>query len=187
MGFPFHDLQSTLAAADVKSLPGAIVNSPFKYKAEMVLLGIGIVVLLVADKESGQVHRVALSNTEMAEGTLRFTSKKFEDIKIPLNHAENIIIRAIQTQEPQMTDDWQYLFTPALSPGQARLNQAGGSIACSYVFPLEFAGNAGALIFSYFKEPDQINGDEHEFMAGYSKLVSDRLADAKADLITLRP
>jgi hypothetical protein len=175
MGVSLHELRSVLSATDPKLLARTIVNAPFQYRAEMVLMGIGIIVLLVADKVTGDIHRIALSNTEMAAGTVRISSKKFEDIKIPIGHKENIIARAIDTNEPQMTEDWRYLFAPALSPAQARLNQAGGAIACSYVYPLSFKGNSGALIFSYYKDGSQIADPELEFMKSYSQLVSTHL------------
>jgi hypothetical protein len=175
MGVPFQEIRSTLASSDPKSIASAIVNIPFKYRADMVLMGIGIIVLLIADKKCGQIHRVALSNTELAEGTTRISSKKFEEIMVPIDDKQNIVAKAIKTQQPQMTDDWKYLFTPGLSPDQARLNQAGGGIACSHVYPLSFQGEGGALIFSFFKGPEEIGKTEVRFMDTYSKAVSDRL------------
>jgi hypothetical protein len=121
----------------------------------------------------------------MAEGTVRISSKKFEDIKIPIGYPENIIARAIQTGEPQMTEDWRYLFTPALSGVQARLNQAGGAIACSYVYPLSFKNDEGAMIFSFYKEPNQIGDAEENFMKSYSEIVSKRLHKVDGCLRTL--
>jgi len=185
MGVPLNELQTVLASTDPTLLATTIVNAPFAHRAEMVLMGIGIIVLLVCDKETGQIHRIALSKTEMAEGTVRISSKKFEDIKIPIGHPDNIIARAIQTGEPQMTEDWRYLFTPALSAAQARLNQAGGAIACSYVYPLSFRKDNGALIFSFFKDPDQIGEAEENFMKSYSEIVSDRLHKIDGCLRTL--
>jgi hypothetical protein len=179
MGVPFQEIRSALASSDPKSIASAIVNIPFKYRADMVLMGIGIVVLLIADKKCGQIHRVALSNTELAEGTTRISSKKFEDIMVPIDDKQNIVARAIKTQQPQMTDDWKYLFTPGLSPDQARLNQAGGGIACSYVYPLSFQGEGGALIFSFFKGPEEIGKTEEKFMDSYSKAVSAQLDQTK--------
>src|SRR4051812_44959783 len=126
MGVNLRELQATLTSTSPTSLASTIVNAPFKFRAEMVLMGIGIIVLLICDKETGEINRVSLSKTEMAEGTVRISSKRFEDIKIPIGHPENIIARAIAEKKHQMTEDWRYLFAPALSPAQARLNQAGG-------------------------------------------------------------
>lgn len=178
-------LKSALAQADKRTLGKIIVNEPFHDKPVIVSMGIGIIVLLIYDPTDGMIHRVIMSDTEMAEGTRRITSTKFEDIKIPLDYPDNIIAQAIRTGEPRMTEDWQYLFAPALSPEQARLNQAGGAIACSYVYPLLYSGGKGALIFSYYKESTEIDGLEHEFMSSYSKMVAERLGAAKVGIKTL--
>lgn len=169
------DLRATLLDTPVNRLAYTIVNEPFRYRFNMVAYGIGIIVFLVADKEAGVIRRVALSRTELAEGTVRMSQKKFEDIEIPLDHERNVIAQAIRQNEPQFTEDWRFLFTPALSPGQARMNQAGGAIACSFVYPLEFDEAGGALIFSYYKYLDKVGSTERDFMEAYSKMVSETL------------
>lgn len=143
----------------------------------MALLHLGIIVLLLADKSDGLVHRVALSNTELAKGTTDISVKRFEDIKIPLDHPENIISKAIRSGRPQLTTDWQYLFTPVLTPEEARFNQAGGAIACSAVYPL-IADNwdGGALIFSYYQYPELLGPAQRQFMKTYSALAASRLS-----------
>jgi hypothetical protein len=177
-------LQTTLAATPKDSLFTAIVNDPFAHKADMVLMGIGIIVLLVSSKTDGMIHRVALSNTELGEATQRISLKKFEDIKIPIGATDNIIAKTITTGEPHMTPDWRYLFTPALSPEQARLNQAAGGIACSHVYPIRYASGQGALIFSFYKEPNEIGRLETDFMREYSYIVSEILEDTGLELET---
>lgn len=173
-----QDLRDTLQNTPQSSLATAIVNQPFVHKADMVLMGIGIIVLLIKSSRDGQIHRVALSNTELGEATKKISIKKFEDIKIPADHQVNVIARVIATNSPQMTSDWRYLFTPALSPEQARLNQAAGGIACSHVYPVHCASDKGALIFSFYKEPDAIDTAAIEFMRGYSEMVSDILTQS---------
>lgn len=176
---PLTELRSTLDATEARHLTRAFVNAPFTYKRQMVLLGIGIIVLLISNRQDKFIHRVAISETELAEGTLKISYKQFREIKIPSVNEKNIIAQAIRTGEPRMTDDWQYLFTPALSPEQSRLNQAGGGIACSYVYPLIFGEDSGAMIFSYYKEPLQIGKTERDFMEAYSGIVSERIAASR--------
>ena len=176
MNLPVKQLESVLKHSDKQSLARTIVNAPFDYRVEMVTMGLGIIVLLINRPAENQIHRVALSQTELAEGTTRISLKKFEDIKIPTDDPQNIISKAIRDREPQSTQDWKYLFTPALSPEQARLNQAGGGIACSVVCPLYFGSDSGALIFSYYKEVLKIGETEQAFMRAYSQIVQDRLA-----------
>jgi hypothetical protein len=184
MGIPITDLRTILTQSDASSLKRAIVDSPFKYRMETVRMGLGITVLLLCNKKDKQIHRVALSRTELAEGTTKISLKKFEDIKIPMGHADNIISQAIATREPHMTTDWRYLFAPALAPEQARLNQAGGGIACSFVYPMFFGDEDGAMIFSYFKEPDAIGDAEREFMTEYARMVGERLGASDVDIQT---
>src|SRR6185437_14407139 len=144
------------AARSDKELFEAIVNAPFHDKAKTAVLGLGIVVLLLVNTETGNIDRVALSNTELARGTTDISVKPFRAIKIPLGYKANFIAKAIRRGRYQQTSDWQYLFAPALTPEEARLNQAGGGIACSFIYPLTNARNGGALIFSYFINLDRI-------------------------------
>lgn len=170
----YQALKDVLSAAKTESeLHSAIVNAPFQYKLETTFLFLGIIVLLLVDKQEG-IKRITLSNTELADNTLRISAKRFEDIVIPLAHPTNIIAKAIETGEPQGTSDWQYLFTPALSAEEARLNQAAGAISYSAVYPLK-AGEGGALIFSYYQYPEHMEDLQRHFMEQYVAIVSERL------------
>jgi hypothetical protein len=172
-------LTQALAAAQNKDqLYRAIVDAPFHFKIETALMSLGILVLLIADKKTGVINRVALSDTELAKGTTTVSVKRFEDIVIPLEHEENVIAQAISKNKPLMTTDWYYLFTPALSAEEARFNQAGGAIACSAVYPLADLKDGGALIFSYYQYLENIGSRQSTFMKRYSKLVADTLQGA---------
>jgi hypothetical protein len=172
------EITSTANKADI---PRLLVDAPFTFKFECVQMGLGIIVLLLLDEPSGLIHRVALSNTEMADGTKQYSDKRFEDIKIPLASNENIIAKAIRTGEPQSTSDWNYLFTPALTPEQARFNQTGGTIAMSHVYPLDYDGGKGAMIYSFFQPTSQSIVDPTAFMTDYSQLVGKTLTKSLAD------
>ena len=169
------DLQNALQAVQKnEDLYKLIVNAPLQQTVEAALLFLGIVVLLLVDEQHGTIDRVALSDNERATGTKNMSVKRFEDIKIPLEHEKNLIAKAIRTGKPKSTTDWQYLFTPELTPEEARLNQAGGSIALSCVYPL--TGNKrGALIFSYYLFEGSLQPQQRKFMQTYAQLVSERL------------
>lgn len=155
----------------------SIVNTPFlQLRMETAFMFLGITVLLQVDKENGAINRVALSNTELAKNTTDVSFVPFHEIKIPLIHDENIISRAIQTGEPQDTTDWKFLFEPALTPEQARINQASGGIAYSAVYPLK-SRDGGAMIFSYFQYLSEIGNSQKEFMRDYVALVDKKLAE----------
>lgn len=173
----YDDLKQKLQGAkNDEELFQLIVNAPFEYKLETAFLFLGIIVLLMVNKKTGNIDRVALSNTELAKNTTNVSYVPFSEIKIPADHTENIIARAIQTGEPQDTIDWKFLFTPALTSQQARINQASGGIAYSAVYPLK-ARDGGAMIFSFFQYPDNISQPQHDFMQKYSALVSSALSN----------
>lgn len=176
-GIDYEQLKTTLAGAETDlELYRAIVNAPFSFKIETTLMSLGIIVLLLVDKKNGMIERIAISNNELAKRTKSRSAKKFEDIKIPISHPENIIAKAIETGTPQSTTDWQYLFVPELSPQDARFNQIEGGIGFSSVYPLIGARDGGALIFSYFQYPERIHTPQEDFMERYTSLVSERLA-----------
>lgn len=176
-----------------KSLEGAhniqerdqlIVNSPFNFKLASALLFLGIIVLLKVDDDGVSISRISLSNTELAKNTTDVSVIPFNKIKIPMAHKENIISKAIQTQEPQDTTDWKFLFEPVLTAEEARLNQASGGIAYSAVYPLKGAGAGAALIFSYFQYMQNIGSAQREFMQQYSELVAEVLRFSPVKLQT---
>jgi len=172
----FRRLRSILASRHSdRELYAAIVNTPFAYKVETTRLSLGIIVLLLANKADGQIHRIALSATELANNTQDMSVKRFEDIKIPIDYDRNAIAQVIRTQQPKRVTDWQYLFAPALTPAEARLNQAGGAIGCSVVYPLKGVGDGGALIFSYYQYPEHIATEHEAFMQTYSDIVAESL------------
>jgi hypothetical protein len=166
---------SLQAAKDEPALFSAIVNAPFQFRKETVKMSLGILVLLQVNKAKGTIDRIALSDNELAKGSTDMSAKKFKEIHIPVDDSDNSIAKAIRSGEPQLVADWAYLFTPVLTPEQARLNQAGGGIGCSVVYPIIGARNGGAMIFSYFKYPNNITAADHAFMRGYIQLVASQL------------
>lgn len=164
-----------LSAPNEQALFRAIVDTPFQFKVETTFLFLGIIVLLQLNPETNQIDRVALSNTELAKLTTDVSAVPFSDIKIDADNQENIIAAAIRTGEAHDTTDWKYLFTPALTSEEARLNQANAGIAYSAVYPLP-ARSGGAMIFSYFQYKDGIGKPQAKFMKNYSQLVTEALA-----------
>lgn len=176
-GIDYDELQKVLATVKTEGkLRHTIVNAPFAYKIETTLMSLGIIVLLLVDKKAGTINRIAISDNELADRTKHRSAKRFEEIRIPLGHPENIIAQAIATGEPQGTADWQYLFVPELSAQDARFNQIEGGIGYSAVYPLKGARDGGAMIFSYFQYPDKIRTAQEDFMQKYSAIVAARLS-----------
>lgn len=159
----------------------AIVNTPFNDELKATELGLGIMVLLLVNKDAQTLDRIALSDTERASGAVAYSAKPFHEIRIPLSAKENLLIAAVDSHQPQFTEDWAPMFVPELSPEEARFNQAGAGIASSSMYPLlnfEGTDSIGALIFSYF-EPLANIGDTHRaFMRAYAETVSAKLLQA---------
>jgi len=158
-----------------KELYKAIVNVPFGDKKHVTELDLGIAVLLLVNKKTGMIDRVALSDTDAAKGAMNMSIKRFEEIKIPLDFTENIIAKAIKSGTPQQTFDWRDLFIPALTPEDARFNQAGAGITCSFVYPLIGVKDGGALIFSYYQQHHITDKPQVDFMENYRRLVTEKL------------
>lgn len=157
-----------------------IVDTPFSDKLHATELGLGIVVLLLADRANNSLHRIALSDTELASGAVEISAKPFHEIVIPLDYRDNILVKAIETQHYQQTEDWSVMFVPELTPEEARFNQAGAGIACSVVYPLISKNGAsalGAMIFSYFEPLDEIKSLHHQFMKAYAETVAHKLSN----------
>src|SRR3954468_21597518 len=89
--FDYGALEQTLADTTPDTLHSTIVNSPFAFQMQVTMLFLGIIVLLLVDEKNGTINRVALSDTELAKNTTDVSMVPFEEIKIPLNHEENII------------------------------------------------------------------------------------------------
>lgn len=172
----FLGLDERLSAAKKqKALYSAIVNAPFYDPMTALDYDLGIVVLLLADPANNNIDRVALSDTYSAKGAVGMSPKPFSEIKIPLNHKENLIARAIASNKPQQTADWKYLFTPALTAKEAHFNQAGAGIEASVIYPLD-KKIGGALIYSLYQPLMNLDTRHMVFMAKYAKLVSEHLA-----------
>lgn len=157
----------------------AIVNAPFHELRRATHLDLGILVFLEVNKAEHTVDRIALSNTEAAQGAVKMSEIPFNDIKIPLGHKTNAIALAITTGEAQVVSDWKYLFAPTLSAQAARFNQAGAGIECSYIYAVDDGRDGAALIFSFFQPQANIGPEHTAFMDAYTGMVSDALRARK--------
>jgi hypothetical protein len=171
----FKQIKKLLEAAKSdNALFEVIVNAPFTDRVKVTNIDLGIIVLLLVNTKSQTINRIALSNTELAKGAVKMSAKPFKAIKIPVGYRDNIVAEAIRTNKPRTTGDWQYLFVPALTASQARLNQSGAGIECSLVYPLA-ARDGGALIFSFFQPPHNISEKHRTFADMYTELVDTAL------------
>ncbi len=147
-----------------------IVNAPFKFNLAATMLDLGVVVLLI--KRNKTIDRIALSETDSAKGALMASVVPFDKIQIPVDAKDNSIAEAIKSGDTQSTEDWATLFTPVLADQQARTNQKGAGIDCSYVFPWKNNKLTGALIFSYYQPKQSVGSSHNKFMEKYTEVVS---------------
>lgn len=168
-------LAATTNRAD---LYAAIVNAPYTDKVFTTQLGLGICVLLLKNTETNTLDRIALSDTELANGAVRMSAKPFHEIKIPLDAHDNFLIKTIASNTPQLTNDWYYLFTPVLTAQEARFNQYGAGIEFSATYPLYNTQKQeviGAMIFSYFSQADEDMTTQREFMQSITMVAANYL------------
>jgi hypothetical protein len=176
----FKDLKSSLdSAKSEKELFEAIVNAPFSNRLLTTAMGLGFLSFVLVNKKSRTIDRISISKTDTAQGAIDITVKPFDKLIIPLGYKGNAVAEAIRSGRYQQTSDWSYLLTPTLEVEEARLNQAGAGIACSFVYPLIRARSGGAIIFQYFITLDKIEKAQKEFMFRYTKLVSSALNKLK--------
>lgn len=168
----FKELEKVLGAAKtMHQWQEAVVNGPFVNPRITASLGLGIVVLLKVDRKSNSIDRITLTDNHMTLGAFKMTPVPFKEIKVPLADPKNFIARAIREGHYTITSDWQYILGPALTPEQARFNQAGSGVACSVVYPLPHLGDGGAMIFSFYESLERIGKTHHSFMARYCTMV----------------
>ena len=136
-----------LEALDFEEVVRRIVNQllmePYFHER-----GYRIIVLNLVDEERAVLKRISLSSTPEAENAQKASAVPFHQIEIPLSAQDNLLIRCLTTQQPQLTHTWPELFVPVLTPEQALRNQTAAGIKTSLVYPVVVQGNAiGALIF----------------------------------------
>jgi len=146
-----------------------IVNYPFKYRLEVTNLSLGIIVLLLVNKNEERVDRICMTDNDLAQAAKRMSPESFSNIKLPMGDKTNIIVKAIKSKKPISTMNWTYLVTPALPSDIALLNQAAAGIGHSVVFPFT-ARDGGALMYHFYE--DEISQFQFKFMEDYTNKVN---------------
>lgn len=170
----YRQLRQLLKAAKSKGdsqLFQAVVDTPFKQKAEAAFLFLGFISFFLA-KPDREVRLAAVSDTEQYHLSVNGYDFKAEDFRLSLDDdAQNDIVLAINTGQPQTTTDWQSVSRQVADKEQVSLNQASGGIAFSATYPLSNP-SGGALMYSFFQYEENIGPPQTGFMEKYSRLVS---------------
>jgi hypothetical protein len=172
----FESLADELAGIKgIKELYQRIVDLPFEDRRRATMLSMEHMILVLVNKKTQTIDRIALSDTESARRAVFYSVLPFEAIKIPLSNKENYLGIAIRTHQVMATSDWKDTFTPVLTPDQARMNQAGAGAGCTIVYPLEGVGDGAAFAFSFYEPLTKISKHHHDFMREYTKVAAHEL------------
>src|SRR5665213_1165904 len=156
---------------DATLLP-VIVNAPFAYKVDAAFLFLGIIMLALVNPEKKVLEAKAISQTDFVEDIDTMAAMPVDNVFIPLDDNENLLVQAINSGQPQTTRDWSSLLHPVMTAEQARFTQASGGIAFTAVHPLNNVGAGGALIYSFFKREDADVSAQDNFTHRYTDLVA---------------
>lgn len=135
-------------------------------------LGYEIIVLLLVDKKHNVLKRIALSQTPAARKIVAATTIPFEDINIPLDTKNNILIQTINSGKNITTTYWPSMFSPILHPDEALKLQSLSGIKTSMVYPVISRNDViGAMIFSLNKTEKAVSKTERELIEGFTDIV----------------
>ena len=143
-------------------------------------LGYRVVVLALLDESGKNVKRVALSQTEEAKKTREVSEVPFEDIVIPMTAKNNLCVKAITDNYPQVTHYFPDILTPPLSKENALESQHNAGIKTSMVYPLVVRGNViGVMIFSMIKNEDEVTMEERVLIQYFTDLAALAVQNAR--------
>lgn len=141
--------------------------------------GYHVIVLTLLDNEKNCLKRVAISRTETAEKFLKESPVPFQDIIIPLSASENILVKAINEKQIQLTSNVSDVLSPGLPKDWVDNFQKFLGIKTSIVFPISVRNKMlGTLIFSLIKERTKITKDEWTILKTYTSAVGIALDNA---------
>jgi hypothetical protein len=172
----YDELAAQLDKADPADAHSAIVNVPFNNELDMALLFLGFICIFVVEEKLDRICLKAASDTEQYH--LAIDHFKFDPSKYHLyfdKNKDNSIVRAILSNEPQNTTDWNTLNRGKTPSDTVRLNQANSGIAYSVIRPFR-SKIRGALLFNFYQYPEQIGQQQENFMERYTELASKYLA-----------
>ncbi len=143
-------------------------------------LGYKVVVLALLDKEEQVLKRVALSQTDAAKKTREVSDVPFEEIVIPLSATDNLCIKALLENKPQVTHYFPDILTPPVPVENALESQKNAGIKTSLVYPLTVREETiGIMIFSLSKEESEITAEERTLVEHFTDLAALAVENAR--------
>ena len=169
-----------LDTLDFKDVIQKIVDSVLT-ELGYLKLGYRIIVLALVDKETQELKRVSISQTEEAKRALEVTPVPFEEIVIPLSAKANFCIRAMIEKKPLVTNDWKEILCPPYgTPEAARQVQGIVGIKTSMVYPVTYRNEVqGIIIFSMVKDEAEVSEEEKDLIRGFTDVVGLAVQNSK--------
>lgn len=143
-------------------------------------LGYRVVVLALLDDDGKTLRRVSLSGTKEALQTREVSEVAFKDIVIPMTATENLCIKAVLENKPQITHSFPDILSPPLTPENALESQKNAGIQTSLVYPVRVKGKViGILIFSMKKSELEVTEEEKKLIQYFTDLVGLAVQNAR--------
>lgn len=142
-----------------------------------IKLGLGILALI--DDKSGLLNRVAMSRTSRGNLAKQVLPFPYEQLSIPLNYSQNLMIKAIQEQKLQVTRNLHDVFVPVLDEKISRDIQVAVGVKTSLVYPVKARGKViGVMIISLSRENEDLKSYESETIKDLIDVVGIALDNA---------
>lgn len=143
-------------------------------------LGYKVVVLALLDEDKKNLRRVSLSGTKEALQTREVSEVAFKDIVIPITATDNLCIKAVLENKPQVTHHFPDILSPPLTPKNALESQRNAGIKASMVYPVSVKGEPiGILIFSMNKDESEVTNEEKKLIERFVDLVGLAVQNAR--------
>ncbi|MDP2585711.1 MAG: histidine kinase dimerization/phospho-acceptor domain-containing protein, partial [Candidatus Levybacteria bacterium] len=168
-----------LDTLDFKEVVQRIVDSVL---TELGYLDLGycIIVLTLIDEEKQILKRISISKTEQARKALEASPIPFEKIDIPLTETNNLLIRALNSKVPWVTNNLSNVLCPPLDPKDVEPVQLALGIKSTSVYPVSSRGKViGTLIFSLLKGNEEVSVEERDLLAGFTDVVGLAVQNAR--------
>jgi signal transduction histidine kinase len=157
---------------DFRETVNDVVNN-ILFELERLYGGYKVAVLALVDEKSKSLKRVSLSQTVEARKTREVSDVPFDSIVTPLSAKENLCIKAMLENKPQITHYFPDILTPPVSVENALESQRNAHIETSLVYPLSVRNKTiGVMIFSLSKDEKEISDDEKTLIAHLTDLVA---------------
>lgn len=120
-------------------------------------------VLGLIDEEKGVLKRVAMSNTPTGLKAKQLLPIPYEQVGIPLNFDSNFTIKAIKTNQVQVTNSLFSVLAPAIDEPTCQKIQLESGLKTFIIYPVSVRGQVrGMMIMSFRKELAKITAYEKE-------------------------